>query len=229
MAKGGGVFQRFDSTGQAVWGEPGIQLSSIIVGQLSPDGNGGLVVAGMQLISDNGGDPLWRAIGQYIDSSGTPPWTSNGVVLAESVQNTGLGSPPRIRVLARADGSAVFAYARRVSANILRSYAQRVTPQGDVAFPRGGVRISGVDTSLNKPASIVGSDWSTSIVVLEDERDQGSLYAQKVDSSGGRLWRNDDVCLSSQNLSYLSGTGDGSGGIIVGGFLQSDFSLRAQQ
>ncbi|MFN0158118.1 MAG: T9SS type A sorting domain-containing protein [Bacteroidota bacterium] len=226
--RGTTLIQRYSHVGVGMWGADGVQIANIGVQIFTSDNNGGVVIAGMKMIDFNNGDPYWRALGQRLDSTGQVLWALDGTVVAESLQNTGPGSPPRIHITSNAQGETVFAFSDRVGMNT-QSFVQRIASDGSPRFPGDGVRVSGLETTVNKPSDVTTSISASQIVILEDSRNNGSIFAQRIDSSGSRFWGSNDIAISLRNLSFLSSVTDGNGGVVVVGFDQSDFSLRAQQ
>ena len=77
--------------------------------------------------------------------------------------------------------------------------------------------------------AIATSEHDSKIYLNADGRNNGSLFAQRIDSSGTRLWNTNDNVISLRQIGYLKAVTDKQGGVIVVGFDQSDFSVRAQQ
>lgn len=224
----GGVAQKINAAGQKVWGDTGVATAGMGILSVASDGLHGVVMAGMKLISYNNGDPYYAAKCQRIDSSGQIRWGDEGFVLADSLQNV-VSNPPGITVETNEGGGATFAWQRRVRPGVLRSLTQRVLAEGVTIFPSGGIQVSICDSGGNGTSSITTSNDESKIYMLSDARYSGSTFAQKMDSTGSRLWDSTDVLVSSRHLGDFESISDEAGGVVIVGFDQSDFSIRAQQ
>lgn len=164
-----------------------------------------------------------------MDSSGQTLWGFGGLTLADSIQNVGL-NPPGIDLEKNIDGGGTFAWGSRTSTGRIRTFTQRVRSNGAFVFPEGAKDVSGYDSSTTGIYAVITSDRNTSIFLWADNRAPGGTFAQKMDTSGQRLWDTNDVFVC--NPPYSGGgkvTTDCAGGFIVAGFVQSDFSIRVKQ
>ena len=226
---GSGRFHRFNSDGNRLWGPNGVTVDSWGVPKIVSDFRGGVILAGMNLISYNNGDPLWAAKCQHLDSTGTMTWGSSGLVLGDSLQNTVL-SAPAIIAKARRSGVSVFEWYRRVGASGLGTFTQIMRPDGSPILPSNGIAVSTVSAGLQ-----VGGQWlivginDRAIHIWTDNRTPPGIYAQVIDSLGQRLWSQNDVAVCLQSLGGLHVITDGNGGFILAGYREFDFSVRVQQ
>ncbi|MGA2624258.1 MAG: T9SS type A sorting domain-containing protein [Bacteroidota bacterium] len=228
MIFGASRIQRFDSLGNGLWGPIGVQQDQLGIYSVASDGYGGLVIAGMKYLDYNNGDPYWKATCQRVDSNGSVLWGSDGMILEDSLQNL-VTNPPGITLATNFAGGATFAWQKKVRPNTLRSFSQRVRENGQFVFQDGPMPVSAIDSLGNGTWSILTSLNDSKIYVLADGRPNKPLVAQRIDSTGVRLWDTSDVVISSRSLGYLKTATDGKDGIIIVGFDQSDFSIRAQQ
>ncbi len=225
---GASRLQRINHSGILLWGPSGIQLGNIGISQMISDGSGGVLLAGMKFISSNNGDPLWTPKAQRVDSIGAILWDTSGLTLEDSLHGLFL-NPPSIAIERNNDGGGTFAWGKRVRPNVIRTFVQRVRGSGAFVFPDSGIQVSAIDSGGVGTWGIISSLQDSKIFINADARNSGTTRAQRLDSTGERLWRNSDVVLSSIQLGNVVSVTDGNGGVIVSGFVQSDFSIRAQQ
>ena len=223
-----GIAQRLNAVGQKMWGDSGVATTGMGILNVASDGMCGVVIAGMKRVSYNGGDSYFAAKCQRVDSSGQIRWGSDGLVLADSLQSI-VDNPPGITAGTNRGGGATFAWQKRVRPGILRSFTQRILPEGTPVFPVGGIRVSTYDSSANGTWSITTSNDESKIYMLVDGRYSGSTFAQKIDSAGSRRWDSTDVLISSHQLGDYKSVSDGAGGVVIVGIDQTDYCIRAQQ
>jgi hypothetical protein len=85
----------------------------------------------------------------------------------------------------------VFSWRKEFVGGYDNVFAQRVSPGGEILWPENGIPIS-ADPSSRVGVKMVPSDKDNKLFVFLDYRNQGSdLYAQKLDTSGNRVWEQD--------------------------------------
>ena len=233
--------------------EPGAAASWTTVSQMTEDG----VVARGDVLWDPGGEPLSvedrdqeypRLVGdgesgaivvwedgrggdpgiyaQRVLSDGTAAWPTNGVSLS------GHGSVWYPLVTEDGAGGAIVVWQDWRDGN-RDVYAQRVLPDGTVAWATGGVpvRAGPGEQSLS---NIVPDDAEGAIVGWRDTTDaDADIYAQRVLSDGTSAWVADGVtiCATVDDQTGLSLASDGAGGAIVAwtDYRGSDADIYAQR
>ncbi|MBI4546471.1 MAG: T9SS type A sorting domain-containing protein [Ignavibacteriae bacterium] len=214
----GASLRKLDIDGNMLWGGQAVNVGfgtrSVIA-----DNDGGVIV-----YDGTGSSSNILIVAQRIDSSGVFVWKNPYVVLDDSSIFNVQGNPVAINV----DGGATFVWVKRVG-NFNRAYTQRVRSDGSLAFSGGPIEVSAFDSAANGTWAIVTSGHDSKIYINADGRNNNSLYGQRIDSSGNRLWNTNDNVISLRQLGYVDAITDAVGGFIVVGFDQSDFGIRTQQ
>lgn len=106
-------------------------------------------------------------------------------------------------------------------------YAQRIRADGSVAWHPDGVLVCGASDTQDQP-SITSDGRGGAIVAWNDERTfPNYVHAQRIDSTGARLWIPDGVPVSTTHHGFSSElVGDGAGGAIVGWRRQDVYAQR---
>ncbi len=222
------VVQRYDSNGAGMWGSNGVSVPRGAISGMQPDMTGGIVGAGMVGISYNNGDPFYAAMAHRIDSAGGAAWGFNGTLLADSLQNTVLNAPA-IAVDYLANGWTACEWYRRIGSDTLNTFAQLIRPDGSTVFPAGGLAVSLVPAQYKVGGQwLVNSTFTDVIHIWTDSRTPGGIYAQLLDTSGQRLWGQNDVPVVVGSLGGIRAISDCAGGCILVGWQESNFSVYAQ-
>ncbi|MBN2025617.1 MAG: hypothetical protein JW854_02475, partial [Actinobacteria bacterium] len=212
--------QRVDSSGTPQWTPDGVPLRGTGEADsaddpcITSDGSGGAIVAWMDFRSESQFD----IYAQRVDSSGTPQWTPNGVMLRGTGEANDASNPCII-----SDGSGGAIVAWEDNRNGLDDiYAQRVDPSGTPQWTTNGVELRGTGVANAAENPCITSDGSGGAIVgWRDYRSisRWDIYAQRVDSSGITQWTDNGVELRgtgvANNASSPRITSDGSGGAIV--------------
>jgi len=101
-------------------------------------------------------------------------------------------------------------------------WVQRLDRYGYVRFPNNGIRISSADRHQTPTYFLVSDGVGGVIVVFNDFRvvgneTFGAVYAQRLDSSGTKLWGEAGIDISpvADNKSPVSACSDGANGVLV--------------
>ncbi|MBI5217183.1 MAG: T9SS type A sorting domain-containing protein [Ignavibacteriae bacterium] len=205
-----------NDNGNILWREQDIDAGFGILGLLG-NGKGELIIGGIDFLEGVG----TFAVAQKVDSSGNYIWSFPYIVLSD----TGGISWFTYSSITNSDGGATFAWLK----GGVKGYSQRIRGNGTLVFQNGGKKTSGYDSSENGTIKIISSFDDSKIYFNSDSRNGGSLFAQRMDSSGIFLWSNNDIGISYRHLGYVDAISDSRGGIIIIGFDQPDFSIRVQQ
>ena len=188
--------QRVDAGGELVWGPDGIQPMPASEFAITSDGGGGVVVI-TRAASDDAESGAIRV--QRLSALGNPVWPGQGVRVGST------GSPSGTLDIA-ADGQAGFVatYGR---------HAQHLDDNGVISWPPEGV-------AACDPARILygrAVDGEGGVIVTRLCASDDSLYVQRVDARGTRVFDRDGVLLRTQNGAWLRSecTSDGDHGAIV--------------
>jgi len=220
--------QKLDRNGNRLWAaEVRVNSDGGTAEQQYPavavDGSGNAVIAWEDWRSGNG-----AVYAQKLDGSGSKLWAADVRVNSESV-TAGEWSPPTIGVDGSGNAVVTWKDERGGSDGI---YAQRLD--------RGGSRLWGTDVRVNSGGGMadrwspaVAVDGSGSAVVAwTDERDNGrSIYAQRINTVGGKAWLADlrVACLDRfyfRNGTVQSRTVDGVAGNVRNATIMVDYQAN---
>ena len=206
--------QRVDAAGNAQWTSGGVALCNASYDQLEPqiveDDAGGAIVAW----HDGRSITSYDMYAQRINSSGTPQWTANGVLVS------GAASHQHFPVMVKdGSGGAVIAWLdHRNAATEPDVYAQRINSSGTVQWTTDGVLMLS-PTQGQTTVNICADGGGGAIVVWGDTRNGNwDVWAQRVNGSGSVVWTSNGVgvCTESHDQPGAFVVADGSGGAIVG-------------
>lgn len=170
--------QRLNALGEMLWGESGISVCAAEGGQRLPviahDGNGGILVAWNDMRHGNETPELYV---QRIDDEGVPQWTTDGVHIASLF----LESYPQA-IIADGSGGAIVAWASRVDENQSDIYAQKLSAEGEILWPRS-VPVSTAVGAQYEPVGVSDGEGGA-VITWTDNRGNGDIYAHHVDALG---------------------------------------------
>lgn len=208
--------QRVDRTGTARWTGGGVVVCSATNEQyepkIIPDGSGGAIMTW----SDYRNGVAYDIYAQRIDSTGTPKWTGDGVVIC----NAG-DFQEHPAILPDGSGGAIITWDDdRTGTGANRIYAQRVNASGLPQWTANGVVLT---TSLSGQARplIVTNGADGAIVAWEDYRNGNiDIFAQRVLSNGtvDPAWPalGRGVVVTGGDEEDLAMASDGNGGAYIG-------------
>jgi hypothetical protein len=209
--------QRVDSAGYLLWTDYGIPVADGPATQDNPvmvsDGEGGAIIAWEQ-------PALSDVYAQRINGAGHRLWGEEGIVVCSApnlqymldIASDGFGGAVLVWEDSRDDP---------IHSDI---YAQRISAEGEILWDSNGVGLCAEPTNEFYPL-VIGDGTGGAIAAWEDSRDGrdwAKIYAQRVDSTGRVLWRQNGVpvctdCISdwhSQRNSFAIAI-DGSEGAII--------------
>jgi hypothetical protein len=150
---------------------------------------------------------------QSTNPFGVNNWKANGIDIV-----FGFGAvaqqKPKLAKTGKSEYVIAFEDYRNGFSNI---YMQKFNNAGKLLWGPDGIRVSGVSANQLNP-EIVSDDNGGAIVVWEDSRgEKTSIYGQRVDASGNRLWEEKGVLVCQTNSEKISPKlcKDGKNGIIV--------------
>ena len=173
--------------------------------KMAPDGSGGAIIAWSDQRS---GISIWA---QRINPYGEALWTSNGVNIVDS-----LGMGVALRMASDGAGGAIIAWGwgtRGVR-------AQRVGANGAIKWAANGVEVDTVSTRPAMLPEIIADGYGGAIIAYLRNMIPTSmydLYAQRIDSTGTRLWLAGGVpvCTLNTYQYYQELVSDGAGGAVI--------------
>ena len=217
--------QRIDRDGDSRWGKQGKQIGPAITRptapQLATDGSGGAVIVW---------EAVWRQdidiLIQRVDSSGTPLWEEDGVLVASA---TGYQSYPQ--VIHDGLGNHIVAWITAPDSGMDNDedylykpslYAQKIGADGEPLWPETGV-LTGT-THEGEPHHHLTSDGSGGCIIAwprfyPRQRPDYDVRVQRISSVGETLWGRDGVLVwgpsAIEETPYDLHTVSSAGGAIV--------------
>lgn len=205
-----GVYvRRVNSSGTPLWTSNGVLLCTPTNDEASPqiasDGSGGAIVTWEDYRTGT-----CQIYARRVNASGTPQWTSNGVLLCTV---TALRFDPKIA--SDGAGGAIVAWEEyRAGADV---YAQRINASGALEWASDGVPICATDDNQWSPQIIPDGVGEAIVTWTDDRGGSKDIYAQRVNASGGLEWTPDGVslCTATGDQNNQQIVSDGAGGAIV--------------
>ncbi len=193
------------------WQKNGVVICDAYDSQDDPkiitDGSGGAIITWQ----DWRGDDI-DIYAQRINSSGVVQWTTNGVVICDTI-NIQVGP----QIISDGSGGAIITWRddRGYDEDI---YAQRINSSGVIQWNSNGVMICDAIDWQQDP-EIISDGSGGAIITWEDERSGpfSNIYAQRINSSGVVQWDSNGVMICDAPVwqEYPEITSDGSGGAII--------------
>jgi hypothetical protein len=205
--------QRLGATGNKLWGNGGVALTSWVGSQyyssIAADGTGG-AVACWQTDQTSYVD-VWA---QRVRDDGVTLWGSDGVF----VSNTGaLGTTPRI--VTDGSGGAILAWcdARNTSDDV---YAQRVSAAGVELWSMEDAPLCTATGDQTEVALTADGEAGAIAAWVDLRNGRHDIYAQRVDGTGAPLWAEGGVLVSAapgEKHAPAVATDGTAGGILAWG------------
>jgi len=222
--------QRVDAFGNSVWTNQGVAVATGIGQQqgidIVSDGAGGAFLTWSDTRSIVGRDVYV----QHVDATGTPQWTTNGVLILETTQ---IAHP--VPKIARDGSGGIFVTYSAPTTFGFDIFAQHVDANGDTLWAANGMVICDATNHQYDP-EIVADGSGGAVIMWEDLRAGGNreVYAQRINAVGLIQWSSNGAWVSdltgSVNERGMVITTDGAGGAIaVWREQQTHDDLRAQR
>ncbi|MES2565955.1 MAG: T9SS type A sorting domain-containing protein [Bacteroidota bacterium] len=203
--------QRISSTGTLLWTNTGVAVCNSPNTQNNPkldtDGLGGAIFTWQ----DKRNNVDYDIYAQRLDDSGVSLWTSNGVLVCNSVNTQ---NNPRIEP----DGSngALVAWTDKRNAVDNNIYAQRINATGTVQWAANGLLVCG---ATNNQSALDIKFMGSSGLLLTWKDDRGSanaIYAQIVSMAGANQLTSNGILISNGSKSINPNViSDGNNGAII--------------
>ncbi len=212
------IIQRFNGDGQALWGMGGVVIPSgafkiavDTVNQAIYTHNSGGTLR-VNKLSLNDGSLLWDSLGVTIDTLNVDDRVGGFDIIP--------------------DNGIAISWNEEVIAGTWDVFVQWVRPNSQLVFDMGGIP-SSIHPSSKHSSLLVSSsgDENSIICIWEDLRNPFGFYAQRINSSGERLWGEDDAVITTRPAVPTDNdiTSDMRGGAIVSWFEQPSFYVSVQQ
>ncbi len=171
--------QRIDANGNNLWAVDGVQVSSSSINNTGraivvSDGNGGAIVSWVE---------GWDLYAQRFDSSGALLWPGGALICDDTAD---FASP---QLCADGNGGAILVWTdvRTGSHMTADLYAQRVNAAGVVQWAANGIAVC-TAPQFQGVARIASDGAGGAVMVWEDQRSFGDIYAQRISGAGASLW-----------------------------------------
>jgi hypothetical protein len=177
--------------------------------QLISDGVGGVIVGWFENHRTLGSCIL----GQRLTLSGQPFWDSAGVSLVE------FSSPPNYgahTIVSESSHGVIGSWSEKRSSN-LDIFAQRVSGGGSVRWQTNGIPVRAASGDQANPKAVPDGAGGAILVWEDGASGLRDIYAQRVDSTGARLWDTLGVPVirSTGDQTGIQVVSDDAGGVIV--------------
>lgn len=148
--------------------------------RMMEDGKGGTFITWKDYRASNGLPDIYV---QRMDSAGYPKWTGNGVVICDESHDQ---STPAIVTDMR--GGAIIAWSDWRSSIERDLYAQRIDSTGVVKWTVNGANVTNL--SYREHSEKIVSDGKGGAIIVFEKQVSGiwDIWAQRLDSSGNKLW-----------------------------------------
>ena len=207
--------QRADSLGMLQWDPSAVPVCTVGSNNISDcsmvsDGAGGAITAWTDGRSFMGG----HIYAQRVNSDGVPRWTTDGIPLCLSLRE-------QMAPIAVQDGAGGAIVVWNTVVDVVYTedlYAQRVDSTGATLWATNGVPVC--TATDNQTFHAACADGAGGVIVVWSDYRSGNhtaLYAQRLNSSGARMWAANGVpvCDASGVRGWSTIVSDGSGGAIV--------------
>ncbi|UCF78355.1 MAG: hypothetical protein JSW03_09690 [Candidatus Eiseniibacteriota bacterium] len=204
--------QRIDGSANLLWGVDGVAVCMAPGNQFSPqlvsdDAGGAIIVWGDGRGSDE------DVYAQRVNGSGTPLWTTNGVVICNAAFDQQC-----IDIAPDDFGGAVITWEDMRNGGNFHAYTQRVDGDGNLLWIPNGVYLSNLADDNWSPR-IASDGAGGAIIVWKQETGYSStaIHGQHVDASGDTTWGPSGIPIASACCRLFEPrlVPDGSGGAFV--------------
>ncbi len=174
------------------------------------DGSGGAIMTWQ----DKRNGSTYDIYAQRMNSTGTPLWSANGVVICSADS-----SQINPRLVADGSGGAIICWEDKRNATGWDIYSQRVNSNGIVQWATNGLPVCTVVFEQDTLA-MVGDGIGGAILTWQDYRSNNGfadIYAQRISTAGVMLWTANGVSICNQAAAQRGPKvlSDGTGGAFI--------------
>jgi hypothetical protein len=187
--------QKVSKSGELQWTNSGKPVCVATGHQYNPrlisDGQGGAIV----VWQDRRNNTDYNIYAQRLNYDGEPQWGVQGVVVCSSVYDQF-----NAQIVIDGTGGAIIAWHDYSAGNgFIDIYAQRISSDGNILWsPANGVAICNATNNQNN-LQMIADGFNGAILTWQDRRasSRDDIYAQKINSSGNKLWDIDGIPVST--------------------------------
>ena len=223
------IFQRISSAGTLLWGD-GLQIednnASLVSPQPTVTAEGNVLI---QWIRQTGSPPYYDSelCLQVYDLDGNPLWSEPTVAAGPVVFPMGNWSQQSV---SEAGGGSFSAWTQ-FSGNVQNAVSQHVTGEGALAWTGGADLSTNSSNFRMSPVLAVGEETQQLMAVWREangSQSQHGVYAQRLDSSGNRLWGSNGTAVVALNNSYdyLDLSMAGFGEELISAYIQQSANMN---
>jgi len=205
--------QRVNSSGSPQWADNGTVICNAINNQWDPqitsDGVGGAIITWEDFRYEEFIPDIYV---QWINSSGSTQWTSNGTVICNAIDNQ--KSP---QIITDGAGGVIIAWDDQRSGSNRDIYAQMINSSGSTQWTSNGTAICTANGVQTDPQITRDGAGGAIITWLDTRSGNFDIYAQRVNSSGSTQWTSGDtaICTAIGSQADPQITRNGIGGAII--------------
>ena len=196
------LFQRVSSNGELLWGDGIIKQDEnryLVSPQSIIDEDGNII---FQWLRQSPGWPIYSEIFiQKYDLNGLPSWVEPILIVGPTLFPMGNWSQ---QILAASNGGSFISWTE-FSGNVQTAMVESISQEG-TALWNGGIEISENSNNFRMSPMLAISDVSYDAMAVWREangsQSQHGIFAQRIDSTGNKLWGEYGVAVVDMNSSY---------------------------
>lgn len=184
---------------------------------ITDDGSGGVILIWQDARNTTGTNSNNDIYGQRIDADGNILWTSNGIRVTVTDNNTSNKISPIVTRTSSSEVMVVFGDRRNGTVDL---FAQKLAISNGATQWPDDVALHGDQPNTQTVPDMLADGSGGAFIVWQDPRlatSNANIYAQRIDSDGNILWGSDGLAVCSAANQQLSPKleSDGAGGFVV--------------
>ena len=203
--------QGVSSTGNVMWIANGTPISTANDHQATPDvcsdGGGGAIITW----NDHRNGSHYDIYTQRINSTGGINWVVNGAAICTMSNDQVIP-----KICSDGNEGAIIVWNDFRSGTNYDIYAQRINSTGNVKWVGNGTSIC-IENGVQYFPQICSDGTGGAIIIWEDYRADGDIYAQRINSTGDVKWTSNgiEICTAITEQLDPQLCSDGNGGAII--------------
>ncbi len=222
-------YNKISNDGELLWGGEGVETGGTFgdgyhfIQVAVPDDEGGIIGAYVHELRIPDRYREYAIYAQRISENGNLPWGDNGFLSLDTANDRNPFSIRNHRIVSLQDGDCVVGWRRKDEDQPSRVRMQRLNKDGRKLWGDLGIEPSDVAQSIGVPELVSSGDdvivfWYDSRWRDADpESELQSVYSQKLNRDGERLWDDEDVpiLITENNIYEYYVCSDANGGAII--------------